>query len=87
MPFRTAMPNRVMKPTSVAMFSTPPVTITAKTPPTSARGRFTMTRSVWRTDRNSMNSRRRMAARDSRDRRMIRRVACSADSNCPPYSM
>ena len=54
MPFRVAMPNSVMKPTSEATDRTPPETNTPATPPINASGRLSMTNRASRTEWKAM---------------------------------
>jgi hypothetical protein len=85
-PFRTAMPNRVMKPTSVAMLSTPPVSSTAKTPAHERQRqvhhheqRLARGAELHEEEQEDGGQREEREQGDGR-------VASSADSNWPPYS-
>src|SRR5690349_7800637 len=62
MELRMVMPNRVTKPTMLPTVIRPPVANTASTPPTSAKGSFTSTRSRLRRWRKTTASNNRMPA-------------------------
>ena len=65
MPLRAEMPITVTNPTSEPSDSTPPVSATPTTPPTSENGRLVATSAVMRADLNSSHTSSRTPSRHS----------------------
>jgi hypothetical protein len=76
MPLRLAMPNSVMKPTSEATESTPPLAATASAPPISASGKFTMTSAASRHAPNAITNSTAIPTKATTESPVMVRLAC-----------
>ena len=86
-PFRVAIPKRVIKPMMDGMLITPEVKNTARTPPINASGRLSKTMAERVRSLNSPYSSKKMTQTARSDAINNVRVAFAAVSNCPPYSI
>src|SRR6266568_1579289 len=83
-PFRTATPERAMKPTAAEIENGMPRSQSAAIPPVRARGTALKTRSASRADPSALNNRRKIRRKQPGTTSIRRWRATEKFSNCPP---
>ncbi len=84
-PFKTAIPNRAIKPTEAGTDKYSPANNKPKTPPTKAKGILAKTNTAWRTEPKVENNRQKISPNATGTTIAKRAAARCWFSNCPPH--